>query len=74
MMPFSVAKAPTYAKIALAGLFFYNAGVGYVQSKFGDKAHGSYLTWNKGAIMRGSKPWEKQEAWVGHVISFYIFI
>ena len=60
-LPFAPAKIPGYSKILAAFLGFYTIGHSYVAAQFGDRQHFKYLYFNRGAIISGSKSWEKQE-------------
>jgi len=61
MFPLAASKSPSYAKISMAFLFFYSFGHSYVSSKFGDRRSFNHLFSNKGAIMAGSKSYDREE-------------
>mmetsp|Transcript_37854 Transcript_37854/g.57929 ORF Transcript_37854/g.57929 Transcript_37854/m.57929 type:complete len:123 (-) Transcript_37854:70-438(-) len=60
ILPFAASKKSAY--LTLLGAFFVaqHVGTSYVGSMFGNKTSSTYFTFNKGAIIRGTKPWEKE--------------
>ena len=61
MLPFSPGKVTSYTKIGGAFFLFYFMGSGYVSNKFGDARQYRYLYFNKGGIMKGTKPWDRAD-------------
>lgn len=61
LYPFTAAKSQGYAKIFGAFFFFSWLGMGLVTKHFGDSKQAWYLKMNKGAIMNGSKSWDREE-------------
>ena len=59
--PVQAAKLPSYSKILAAFAGFYVLGHSYVAGQFGDKALYKYLFFNRSAILRGEKSWERQD-------------
>ena len=60
MFPLLANKMASYSKIGFMYLGFYLLGHSYVVGQFGDKSQFNYLFTNKGAIMNGTKGWDKE--------------
>jgi hypothetical protein len=61
LYPFTAGKAQGYAKIVGSFFFFAFLGRGIVSKLFGDERQVWYLWYNKSAIMKGTKPWDKED-------------
>lgn len=60
MLPFAASKSAGYLTVVGAATLAYTLGFSFVTSRFGDRKTFNYLYFNKGGIMNGTKPWDKQ--------------
>jgi hypothetical protein len=60
MLPFAASKSAGYIKVFGASYLAFMLGASFVANRFGDRRTFNYLFTNKGGIMKGSKPWDKE--------------